>query len=252
MPATAASPMTEKPGCTAARSSGQFSSVPTLVGGSGVPVVLGAVRALSSSAVRPLPAISVTGAPVRPSTAWATVSAVRTRPVAPVQETMTSARVSSPGMASIDTARAVVVLSSASVRICASRSARSKVRLATTTSAIPDRASVAAASEDIDPAPMTSAFLPSAQAGTAAETASCSRPKVTRDCPARSIPVSEWARLPTRRACWNRSFSSRPAVCSSCALASESLIWPRICPSPTTIESRPQATENRWWTARSS
>ena len=51
-------------------------------------------------------------------------------------------------------------------RISASRSARSRVRLATTTSATPARASVAAASEDMDPAPMTRARLPLAHAST--------------------------------------------------------------------------------------
>jgi hypothetical protein len=163
-----------------------------------------------------------------------------------------SARVSSARTDSIGTARATTSVSSPSVSICASRSARSKVRLATTISATPVRASVAAASEDIEPAPMTSAFLPAAHVSTEPPEASCSRPKVTSDCPARSMPVSEWARLPTRSACWNRSFSSRPAVCRSCARARESLIWPRIWPSPTTIESSPHATENRWCTARSS
>ncbi len=217
MPATAASPMTEKPGCTAARSSGQFSSAPTPAGRTGASGCTVSDRAAVARA-------SATGAPVRPSTACATASAVSTRPVAPVQETTTSARVSSAATASMRTARAVTSFSSDSARIPASRSARSKVRLATTTSATPARASVAAAREDIDPAPMISAFLPLAQSSTGVPTASCSRPKVTRDWPARSIPVSEWARLPTRRACWNRSFSSLPAVCSSWARASESLI----------------------------
>lgn len=119
------------------------------------------------------------------------------------------------------------------------------MRLATTISVTPTLASVAAASEDIDPAPMTSAFFPRAQSDTSAPRASCSSPNVTSDCPARSIPVSECARFPTRSACWNRSLSSRPAVCSSCARASESFICPRICPSPTTMESSPQATEKR-------
>lgn len=165
-----------------------------------------------------------------------------------------SARVSSTGTESIGTARASTSVPppSFSLRIWASRSARSGVRLAMTISDTPARASVAAASEDIEPAPMTRAFLPLAQTSTAVPPDNCWRPKVTRDCPARSMPVSECARLPTRSDCWNRSFSSRPAVCCSCAVASVSLIWPRIWPSPTTIESRPQATEKRWWTARSS
>ncbi len=249
IPATAASPSTENPAvfCTEARSSGQPSSLPRLVAGRlpRRPSVPG-VRSGSS------PSASAHSTAVRPSAAAATASAVRTRPVAPVQETATSARVSSAGTDSIGTARAATSVSSPSIRIWARRSARSKVRLATTTSATPARASVAAAREDIEPAPMTRAFLPRAHSCMSPPCASCSRPKVTRDWPARSMPVSEWARLPTRRACWKRSFSRRPAECRSCARARESLIWPRICPSPTTIESSPQATENRWWTARSS
>ncbi len=139
-----------------------------------------------------------------------------------------------------------------SVSASARRRARSSVRLATASSATPARARVAAASEDMEPAPMISARLPRAHSVTGAPSASCSRPKVTSDWPALSMPVSLCARLPTRRACWKRSLRSRPAVCSSWPSASASLIWPRIWPSPTTIESSPQATEKRWWTARSS
>ena len=75
----------------------------------------------------------------------------------------------------------------------------------------PARASVAAASEDIEPGADDQGPLARApSSATSAPSASCSRPKVTSDCPARSIPVSLCARLPTRSACWNRSLSSRP------------------------------------------
>ncbi len=241
MPATAASPATEKPR-GAVRSTGQPSS---------------ATVECAAWPADPLLVCAGTSpgrlsAGTRPSTAATTASAVSTRPVAPVQDTATSARVSSWATWSIGTARALTPVPPCSPRISASRSARSSVRLATTTSSTPARASVAAASEDMEPAPITSARLPLAQVSTDVRTASCSRPKVTSDCPARSMPVSECARLPTRRACWKRSLRRRPAVCSSWARARASLICPRICPSPTTIESSPHATEKRWWTARSS
>ncbi len=189
--------------------------------------------------------------PSPPATAASTSSAVSTSPVAPVQDTTTSTRVSSSATSAIGMAAAVTPVPEAT-RISASRSARSPVRFATAISATPTRARVAAASEDIDPAPITRARLPRAHSATGVPTASCSSPKVTSDWPARSIPVSECARLPTRSACWNRSLISRPAECSSWPSARASLSWPRICPSPTTIESSPHATENRWCTARSS
>jgi hypothetical protein len=90
-----------------------------------------------------------------------------------VQDTATSARVSSNGTESIGTARADTSVSGLSVMIWARRSARSDVRLATTISATPARARVAAASDDMEPAPMTRARFPFAQASTGLPEDSC-------------------------------------------------------------------------------
>ncbi len=183
-------------------------------------------------------------AAARDATAAATSSAPITVPAAPVQEITRSTSASASGTLARSRVRAT-----SPPRISTSRSARSGVRLAISRSVTPVRTRVAAASELIEPAPTTSARLP---AIAPAPAATCSRPKVTSDWPALSMPVSLCARLPTRRACWKSSLRPRAAVCSSCALARASRSWPRIWPSPTTIESRPQATEKRWWTARSS
>ena len=109
----------------------------------------------------------------------------------------------------------------------------------------PARRSVAPASEPIEPAPTTSTVRPSS--GPTAPTAR-SRPTVTRERPAWSMPVSLCARLPTLSAFWNSSCSVGPAPPSR-AVAYARRSWPRICDSPMTIESSPQATSNRCRTA---
>ena len=48
---------------------------------------------------------------------------------------------------------------------------------------------------------------------------------------------------------WNRRFSRLPSVPADSAARAASFIWPRICGSPMTIESRPEATRNAWRTA---
>ena len=58
----------------------------------------------------------------------------------------------------------------------------------------------------IDPAPTTR--TPGAGSSGPSVRAACSSPASTRDTPARSIPVSAWARLPTRSACWNSALSA--------------------------------------------
>ena len=101
----------------------------------------------------------------------------------------------------------------------------------------------ATASALIEPAPTTSARPPGQPAERVGREVEADR---TSDrAPARSMPVSVCTRLPTRSAGWTRSLSARPAVPASCAVRSASRTWPRICASPTTIESSPQATWNR-------
>ena len=98
----------------------------------------------------------------------------------------------------------------------------------------PARRRVASGQAPIDPAPTTSAGRPrDRRPGPAARAA------VTTLCPARSMPVSACTRLPTRSACCMSSCSSRPAASCSAATPYASRSWPRICASPTTIESRP-------------
>ena len=56
------------------------------------------------------------------------------------------------------------------------------------------------------------------------------------------IPVSERTCLPTLSEVWNRRLSTTPVRRSSVAALYASRTWPRISPSPTTIESRDEAT----------
>ena len=179
------------------------------------------------------------------------MSCVMTCPAAPVQEMRTSAAAMAAGRSASPAILVTVVLT-----LAASRSACSRVRLATTMLAAPLLAAVAAASALIEPAPTMSTSRPASASGpeptgprlvAASSTAALSRLR-----PARPIPVSARARLPVRSASWPSSPSTRPAVpCSAASLTAERT-WPRIWSSPTTIESSPAATASRWLTARSS
>ena len=145
---------------------------------------------------------------------------------------------------------AAVALTSA-----ARRSAWLRVRLATTMLAAPLRAAAAAASALIEPAPTISTSRPasaSAPGPLPRLAAASSTATVSRLRPAWSIPVSARARLPVRSASRPSSLRTRPTVPCSPANRSAERTWPRICPSPTTIESSPQVTAIRWLTARSS
>ncbi len=55
--------------------------------------------------------------------------------------------------------------------------------------------------------------------------------------------------LATANERWNSLCSTVPSVPAACASRTASFIWPRICGSPSTIESRPEATRNAWRTA---
>ncbi len=79
-----------------------------------------------------------------------------------------------------------------------------------------------------------------------------SRAAETRLGATRSMSVSACERLPTRSACWNSTLSAGPTVPASWPSRSASRVWPRIWLSPSTIESSPAATWNRWETAPSS
>ena len=91
----------------------------------------------------------------------------------------------------------------------ASRTARSAPRLVTVSGPAPGRDRVATASEPIAPAPTTRAGWPASRRECSAASSSAA---VTTLWPARSMPVSACARLPTRSACCISSCSSRPAA----------------------------------------
>ena len=66
-----------------------------------------------------------------------------------------------------------------------------------------------------------------------------------------ALPISVWARtsFATANVRWNNRFSTSPSVPAASAWRTACFIWPRICGSPSTIESRPEATRNAWVTA---
>ncbi len=228
--------------------------------------VRGARRAgWPAPAARPGPGVTPGRAPTAPSTSRGTARSSSTSgrpaarrqrrldrrrgrapvPTAPVQQTTRSAPASAAGRSASGDRAGPTPPSCA-----ASRSARRGDRLATASRPTPARARVAADSAPIDPAPITSAGRPAQRTE---HPRGLGQPRLTTiEAPARSMPVSACTRLPTRSACCISSCSSRPAASSSAAAAYASRSWPRICASPTTIESSPAATENRCSTAASS
>ncbi len=66
------------------------------------------------------------------------------------------------------------------------------------------------------------------------------------------MSVCERTSLATANVRWNSRFRTRPSDPAACAVRTACFIWPRICGSPSTIESRPLATRNACVTARSS
>ncbi len=131
-------------------------------------------------------------------------------------------------------------------RRVASASARSSVRLATVIDFGRCAAKCVAVRSIISPAPTNNTWL------------SPSSPKILRatrtaaaaietDC----VPISvvERTSLATANVRWNKWFSIRPSPPALRASFSASFIWPRICGSPSTIESSPLATRNACRTA---
>lgn len=133
--------------------------------------------------------------------------------------------------------------------LSARRTDRSQVRLTTVIARGCCRATVAAARPLIAPAPTMSTW---ASRTAPTYSVAAASPSATSPRPACAMSVSLWARLPTRSACWNRAFSAGPAVPPVCAASSASRSWPRICGSPTAIDSSPQAREKTCAIARSS
>ena len=69
------------------------------------------------------------------------------------------------------------------------------------------------------------------------------------DTLAAPMRVVERTSFATANERWNSRCSRLPSVPADSAARAASFIWPRICGSPITIESRPEATRNAWRTA---
>ncbi|CPU66643.1 Uncharacterised protein [Mycobacteroides abscessus] len=72
-----------------------------------------------------------------------------------------------------------------------------------------------------------------------------SSPSATTERPAPPSVVCVLTFLEVRDAVWKRSSSVEDVTPSACAVSSARFTWPAISRSPTTIESRPDATANR-------
>ena len=87
---------------------------------------------------------------------------------------------------------------------------------------------------------------------------SASRSKMLRDSSTAAEPietarsairVSRRMRLATENERWKQRWRISPEAPAAAAAAYCSYIWPRICGSPTPLESRLAATRKRWRTA---
>jgi hypothetical protein len=58
------------------------------------------------------------------------------------------------------------------------------------------------------------------------------------------MSVCERTSFATANVRWNSRLSTRPSEPADSAVRTACFIWPRICGSPSTIESRPDATRN--------
>ena len=131
---------------------------------------------------------------------------------------------------------------------CARCSARSSVRFATVIARGCCAAKCVAQSSIISPAPISSTLV-SRRDGKI-------RPASFTDAAAidttlAPMPVLVRTSFATANERWKSRDSVAPSVPASSARRTASFIWPRICGSPSTIESRPAATRNAWRTASS-
>ena len=180
------------------------------------------------------------GRPRRSSCATSTSSRSTTTPGAPVPLITMSAAESSPRSASKGAARPP--------RLAASCSAFSKVRPPSTEARAPRRTICRAASSLILPAPTSSTERPprSPKILVASSTATCET-----DTAFLPIAVSLRARLAAEIERVRRPFSTAPRLRACSAVWYASFTWPRICDSPSTIESRLAATRKACRTAGS-
>ena len=103
-----------------------------------------------------------------------------------------------------------------------------------------------AASSIISPAPMKSTLWSFRLGKMRAASFTAAAAIETLAAPMRVVERTSFATAKER---WNRRCSTLPSVPADSAARAASFIWPRICGSPSTIESRPEATRNAWRTA---
>jgi len=106
-----------------------------------------------------------------------------------------------------------------------------------------------AASSPILPAPTSNTALPPRPAKIFLASSTAAKDTETA---CRPISVSVRTFLATAKACVNSAWRMGPTVSHACASANASFTWPRICGSPTIMESRLEATRNAWRTASAS
>ena len=121
----------------------------------------------------------------------------------------------------------------------------SSVRFATTAISAPRDTRLCAVDALIFPAPSSSTRRPVRSSKTRCASAAAADGTEAGFWP---IVVSTRTRRPARSASRNSRSRIGPAVPASCAARS----WPRISPSPGTLESSPAATRNRWMPTASS
>ncbi len=140
--------------------------------------------------------------------------------------------------------RASTVPAAVSGRPATSDSTRSRVRLAMIRCSTPRPSRAWATPSPISPAPMTATRVPPrppVRRSAASATAPCDSEVIPR-----AMAVSERTRLPVSTAWRNRVPSTGPEACSPWARSHARRTWPSTSDSPSTAESRPEATENRW------
>ena len=164
-----------------------------------------------------------------------TISRVTTKLGAPVETITTSASTSS--CCSSSQARNVPPTCSASARRAPGERFVTRMRSA------PSTASAFAESAPISPAPTSRIARPfrSPKIFSTSSTATCDM----RDDAAADVGLGADA-LGVAKARLHRRDMYGPAACTALARPYASFTWPRICCSPTTIESRLAATRKRW------
>ncbi len=120
------------------------------------------------------------------------------------------------------------------------------MRFATISDPTPWAISCRAVTSPIVPAPISSAVLSPKASKMPRASSTAAEPTETAFS---AMLVSVRTRLATENDLWKQRWSTCPAAPTAAAIAYCSFSCPRICGSPTTIESRLAATRKRWRTA---